>query len=85
MVDPLPGLDFRPALPCEGETHSQGFSYHVPDQPGEFFAIAPCCGSRAVLCRSRVEYLTGPTVAEIRCQRCDLKHPPHTYRFEPLP
>lgn len=81
-VDPLPGLDFRPTFQCEDGRHARGICYHTPDQPGEWFMFAPCCGGRAIICRSRKEYLSGPTCAEIRCTRCDLKHPPHTYRFE---
>jgi hypothetical protein len=78
----LQAYDFRAEFPCEDGRHARGICYHSPDQPGEWFMFAPCCGGRAIICRSRKEYLSGPTCAEIRCTRCDLKHPAGAYRFE---
>lgn len=77
--------EFEPTLRCEGEGHPKGLSYHVPDQLGEYLICSPCCGPIVLVCRSRKEYLSGPTCAEIRCVKCKQIHPSTQYRFEPLP
>jgi hypothetical protein len=69
---------------CEDvKNHGLGICYHTPDAPAEFLIINKCCGDRALLCRSRVEYLMH--TAEIRCSTCGTKWAPEDYRFIPLP
>jgi hypothetical protein len=82
----LTDYEFVPRYECEDRrAHANGQAHHDPTQPASYHMIAPCCGSRALICKARRDYLTGPTCGDIHCTRCDLMHPPGTYRFELLP
>ena len=70
-------------FPCADSRHPSGQSYHNPAQPAEFVLINPCCGDRALVCRSRAYYLKYQA-AEIHCGRCHEVWPPDRYRFVPI-
>lgn len=79
--DVLASLD--DVFPCADRRHPAGESYHNPEQAAEFVLINPCCGDRALVCRSRAYYLKYQA-AEIRCGRCGEVWPPSAYRFVPI-
>jgi len=77
-------LDELQDFACSDPRHERGESYHTPDTAAEFMLLNPCCGDRAIVCRSRAYYLKYQA-ATIRCARCQTEWAPHRYRFIPLP
>ena len=83
-ADVLLWLDDMDAFVCADRAHARGESYHTADAPAEFLMMNPCCGDRALICRSRAHYLKYVS-ATIHCMKCDRRWPHGAYRFIPLP
>lgn len=83
-LDLLNAYDFTPVFACEDGRHKRGIAFHTSDAPAEYRMVAPCCGTRALVCRTRAEYLMGPTCATIRCTTRDIKHDSKAYGFYPI-
>jgi len=75
-------LDFDSDLPCEGVHHGRGLSGHVPDEPGGYMVISPCCGPKVIQCSPRVDAMRHSGV--LYCGVCESEHLTTEYRFIPL-
>ncbi|HAM26465.1 MAG TPA: hypothetical protein DCP11_07065 [Microbacteriaceae bacterium] len=75
-------LDFDTNLPCEGAHHDRGLSGHVPEKPGAFMVISPCCGPKVVQCSPRVTAMRDAGV--LYCGACEGEHLTSEYSFIPF-
>lgn len=75
-------LDFDSELPCEGVHHRRGLSGHVPDSPGAFMVISPCCGPKVIQCSPRVAAMQHSGV--LYCGACQREHLTSEYSFIPF-
>lgn len=75
-------LDFEPYLPCEGRSHREGLSGHVPDAEGAFFVVSPCCGPALIVCEPRAVFMKAQ--GTILCSRCQRETIWELWRFLPV-
>ncbi|MFE4469538.1 hypothetical protein ACFRFH_12055 [Leifsonia sp. NPDC056824] len=90
MLDTIPDIELlielvdMEDLRCGDVNHPRGISFHTAEASAEFLIVAPCCGDRGLLCRTRSYYLKYQA-ATIHCMRCDARWAPDRYQFIPLP
>lgn len=75
-------LDFAPVIPCEGTNHPRGLSGHIPDTPGAYMVVSPCCGPKVIQCAGRVAFMRSGF--GLFCGTCGVNHDTTEYTFIPL-